>query len=846
MTDAPVRSRPPAPRAEVLLAACLYAVVMAGMVWATLRPVFVPPGTGLNRFGTVVIAGIGVGLVAGVVTVVARRGPVLLAALTAVGYLAAAVLVAIPAATAGGSEAVLRGLVDAAMAPVTGWKDVVTLPVPLGEYDATQAVPLALVAATTAAIIWVGTRPRRWGLAAAVGGGAVVVAIAAGPAIRTQLGGVSGPLGEMGRETVVGLVALAATLGWVLWRMAHERRVAVRAAGGIRGARAPGRSLGRVTVAVLLVAGAVAGAAALAVPVAQAQPREVARTAVEPRLAIDRAVSPLTSYRAFLSDEMYDAPLFAVVAVDGELERIRVATLPFFDGRSFTAVAPAGYTPLRFQRVPSALPIAATGTVTAAITVDALEGPWTPLPGALGGATFGGPRAAALVDAFYYSPGTASALIAADGGIAAGDIITATAAVGPETSLAAAGASPGAAPIDADLIPDSLRDWVEAQDVTRDGAGLATLVDRLRSRGYLSHAVTLDTAPRWVTDLGDYVFEPSMAGHSYDRIDRLFTALLEREADAGPGSPDAALVAAVGDDEQFAAATALLAAELGFPARVVVGARMAVTDDAGWTPAPCERGVCRGRNMAAWTEVQTASGEWIPVDVTPQHQFPVTPAVANQRDPELPSATDPERAEAIDAVAALKGRSGGAEVPPVAAVPTPWFTGWVRAAVLGGALALLLVGPVAAIVIAKAARRARRRRGTPTAAAQGGWDEYVDAGVDAGHEPMPVATRLEVAAAFGTVHGAQLAALADRATFTGAGVDDDDARTAWRLLAADRAELRAARGPWRRLGTRLSTRSLLGRRTASAARARQREEAVDERWRALPARVGASSLRGRS
>ena len=65
----------------------------------------------------------------------------------------------------------------------------------------------------------------------------------------------------------------------------------------------------------------------------------------------------------------------------------------------------------------------------------------------------------------------------------------------------------------------------------------------------------------------------SAAGHSYDRIDRLFTELNERESEVAD-SPGASLVAAVGDDEQFAAAVALIAADLGFPSRVVLGARL--------------------------------------------------------------------------------------------------------------------------------------------------------------------------------------------------------------------------------------------------------------------------------
>ena len=79
--------------------------------------------------------------------------------------------------------------------------------------------------------------------------------------------------------------------------------------------------------------------------------------------------------------------------------------------------------------------------------------------------------------------------------------------------------------------------------------------------------------PLWMQSLPDYTFQPSASGHSLARIDAMFARLLERETDPRAAASEN-FVAAVGDDEQFATAVALIARELGFPARVVVGARL--------------------------------------------------------------------------------------------------------------------------------------------------------------------------------------------------------------------------------------------------------------------------------
>ena len=139
--------------------------------------------------------------------------------------------------------------------------------------------------------------------------------------------------------------------------------------------------------------------------------------------------------------------------------------------------------------------------------------------------------------------------------------------------------------------PDSLRTWVDEHASGSGGAALAGLVMLVRERGYLSHALEVgDETPLWMQSLPDYTFQPSASGHSLARIDAMFARLLERETDPRAAASEN-FVAAVGDDEQFATAVALIARELGFPSRVVVGARLTSADSgcARATPACAER-----------------------------------------------------------------------------------------------------------------------------------------------------------------------------------------------------------------------------------------------------------------
>lgn len=735
------------------------------------------------------------------------------AGLALVAYLAAGLALAVPGVIEG-EVPVSAALAELARGPVTGWKDIVTLPLPLGVYGATLVPVLALLLGGTLASAWVAVHARRrWGLAAGVTAVMVATAVLVGPALRAD------PLPwapygvYVNREFVVGLVTFATLLGWLAWRSAYLRGRARGTAGdGARLASPPRlRAVNSAIAATGMASVAVVTAAIVAGPVAADTPRDVARSVIDPRLVVSTTVTPLAAYRDYFSDEAFGQVLFHVDVTEGSVDRVRIATLPYFTGDSFTASAPDGGPPAPFERVPSRIAgEEGASAVVASVLVEGQSGVWLPLVGALGSVDFTSARAGELVDSFFYQPATGTGLVSSPGGVLTGDAYTIT-GFAPERTpgLEAIGAAPDGQVIPSSEIPPSLIEWVNRQAVTRDGAGLAILVERLRERGYLSHALLeTETVPRWQAALGDYAFASSAAGHSFDRVDRMFADLTARESETA-GTPGASLVAAIGDDEQFAAAVALMAAELGFPSRVVLGARLAETDPAGWTVPVCEEGECKGQNMAVWTEVQSANGVWVPIDVTPQHTSPPEPDVAQFQDPKFASDLDPARAEPMQPPTAQRG-GAAQEAPPVAATEDGW--GWLGVALgvaaVGTLTVLVFVLPLLAILVWKSLRRRRRRRANPRDAIHHGWDEYVDTAVDAGLPSLPLATRLEAAREYNSPNGEALARLTDAATFGTVVAVEDDAAAFWDLIAADRDAWLASRGRWARLRMRFSLRSV--------------------------------------
>ena len=699
---------------------------------------------------------------------------------------------------------------DLAAGVVTGFKDVLTVDLPVGGYRNLLVPALVVLLLGTLATILLAWRTDRFaGVATVPALGMTVFGLLFGRTSTSdalRLGPVVVPAPV---EIAVGASALVATVSWLAWRSHEDRLAALRRAGDVSGVRVSRRASSidrrRRALAAGMILVAVIGGAAVSPAIAQTRQREVLRSATGPQLDISRAVSPLERYRANFTDPVVDRVLFRVEAVRGALpDRIRIATLTSYDGATYRVADPSGVAAdARFTRVPSRRDGGPGATTVASIQIDDLAGIWLPTFGALEQVEFDR-DAAAYSDAFYYNVSTESAVETARGGLRSGDGYTLTAVTTEPTPLA--DIRPPGTRLEL-AVPDSVAAWITAQNAGTGGAALQTLVDRLRERGYLSHALEVpEGGAAWMKALGaGYSFQPSASGHSLARIDTLFTKLLERQTAAAAEGDGASLVAAVGDDEQFAVAAAVVAEELGFPSRVVVGARLTGSDEG---VPPCVAGACRGGNVTAWLEVQSQDGEWVPVDVAPQHEAGADTAVTRERDPEVPTDVRPDAAQEVvppepvqqDATAQNDQEEAGPDLALVWAV--------LRIAGLVALALAVVLGPLLVVVAAKVLRRrARRGAQNPASRIVGGWDEYVDTAVDHGRPAPSIDTRGELAARYETRHGADLAIVADRAVFSEAALTPAESDEFWRIVDEERRGFARSESLWRRLVAAVSLKS---------------------------------------
>jgi hypothetical protein len=263
----------------------------------------------------------------------------------------------------------------------------------------------------------------------------------------------------------------------------------------------------------------------------------------------------------------------------------------------------------------------------------------------------------------------------------------------------------------------------------------------------------------------------------------------------------------VGDDEQYAAWMAILANQIGVPARVVFGAVV---------PAG---GVVTGHDVHAWVEVRVGDGSWrtLPTSAFMDHDKPA--ALPPRSRQQLTGNVVPPP-QPIPPPSSVGGQSDTdrrtQKSHHVTTTPEPVshrLLAWVVRAVayVGGPL-LLVAAVVGGIVGAKVMRRRRRRTARRISARfVGGWRELVDHARDLG-QPIPVGmvTRREQASSFVTESAPALARTADRHVFGPTSPPADAAEAFWDEVDAERRAMSASADRWRRLRAALDLRTFRG------------------------------------
>ncbi|MDR0416090.1 MAG: transglutaminase domain-containing protein, partial [Propionibacteriaceae bacterium] len=254
----------------------------------------------------------------------------------------------------------------------------------------------------------------------------------------------------------------------------------------------------------------------------------------------------------------------------------------------------------------------------------------------------------------------------------------------------------------------------------------------------------------------------------------------------------------IGSDEHYAAAFALAANRLGFPARVVFGARIGAD------------GVVKGKDVTAWVELHLTAG-WVALDpdlyIPDRQQHPEDTLPERKSDDtalEVPPPNPMSLPSGADDRLATQANATKADQPP-ASILTDIPVGVVYTLAAGGSLLLLL----AAVAGAKSWRRSRRRkRGSPARQVAAGWSDTLDRVRDLGLKVPVGLTHREQAAAIGLAAALPLAERTDRVLFGPEEPDPSTAAAYWQQVARTRHDLSRTRSPWRRLWALVNPRSL--------------------------------------
>ncbi len=755
------------------------ALVTTGLAAASFWPIYQDAA-----FITMLTVTLAVGAAIALCAAVFHWPSVVVGGAVVAAYFVLGVPLAIPSEASAGFLPTGPGLASLVTATWASWKQLVTISLPVGSYQ-TLLVPAFILTLLSIVVgLTVALRAKHGELAA------IPPVLLLGTGIMLGPGSSSLPIG-----LTLGLMAIL--LVWLIWFRWQRRSASIgllaEHTGVLVETPRERRFAGARTVAgaavILIVAGVAGTAAAVVLPARGA--RQVVRTAIEQPFDPRAYASPLSGFRRYLEPAETDVPMLTVTGIPPD-RRVRIATLDTYDGIVYSVgtdqVSSASGS---FARVPYRLEQSGVnGTKDVlSVTVRGYSGVWVPGSGQLQQITFTGGNTEALAGSFYYNDTSGTGAVTR--GLQPGDAYTMDAVVKPLfTPADLVDAEPGTASVPRPaVVPDELTQALQKYSSAQTGPGakLAAALKGLQAGGYISHGIGAN--------------EPvSRSGHGADRITQLLT-----------DDP------MVGDQEQYAVTAALMARQLGFPARVVVGF---VAPAAASTQGPV---TLTGANISAWIEVQTRGAGWVTVDPTPPirpipPKQPDTPTQISRPQTNVLPPVDDTQSQRDEPPQAQVDNSNQNNPDPLLATILAVLTvvGW---SLLGIAI---VSAPFLAIVGAKWRRRTLRRT-APTAVDRisGGWREFADAAIDHGYDPPPAATRSELARTVGGSRSAALASVADRAVFSPTAPSPEEADTVWRAVDDLRRALGKRQTLWRRFVALISLRSLGVSRKRKVRRPRQ-------------------------
>ena len=555
----------------------------------------------------------------------------------------------------------------------------------------------------------------------------------------------------MGRQettwaVLVGLGFAAVSLLWVRMRAGRldEQRFGAD----------PVRARGLVLGLVVLLAGTAAAVGVVGEP---GSDRVLLRDQVR-GYDVSSLTTPLDEFRDFTPqppgtpDNVNGERLFIVDGLPAGT-RLRFAALDTYDGRRWSAEG--GTDPQRdddaFLHVSSTIDNPADGReATVEITTTRFwDRPWVPTIGAVQGFAFADDE---LRDDLRYNPATQTAVLPDGlGGKVTYTITTRLDAQRATPDLLASPDDDAALGHSLGVLDPALDAW--DRDAFTSVRALFNVMGELKRVGRFSHG-----AEPWTRQY--------LAGHGLRQLTDDFLY-------ANP---------TVGDQEQYAAAVALMAARRFIPVRVVVGAVVP------------RGGVVQGRDVTAWIEIRVRDGSWrtIPTDVfmgqrppdrdggpPVPRDFPPQPPAPDQDDT-ADTQDEPDAADPADA-----GEDGG----------TRWA--WL--------LALVLLVPLVPPLLKWRRRRGRLRAARVSSRYAGAWEELVDRARDLG---VPIARATRPAQAAELERAGDLALQADRRIFSAEELDAAEAAEFWRLVRTELRDLDGTRPRWRRWWAVVNPRSL--------------------------------------